>query len=633
MGEVPLSRSFSLALIGLVALLAFATPANAAYRAVTPPDTQVTQDGADGRYLLSGDWLNRRDPSDKGQKRHWFGETSTTNWSPVTVPNAFNAGDSSPDSQAGAVVWYRKDFKVPSKSKSLDWVVRFESTRYRADVYLNGKLMNSHDGGYLPFEVRLSGIQPKKVNRLVVRVDSRRRATDLPPSVVTIDGAPGGGWWNYGGILADVYLRKVDRLDFGDPVVRPVLPHRGGPARVEYSVPVANYGKKPLKTTVDTTYGGQPLELGTRKINPGTTQTFTGTITVAQPHLWNPGDPFLYDVDLQARVGRKSLAGYKLHSGIRSLAVRNGRLYLNDMPADLRGGFIHLDDPTVGGAVTEEMQRGYIERLKSVGGTVLRTHYPFTPLMHELADRMGVMIWSEVPVYQVPSATLKKTAVRKEALSQLEANIAEFQNHPSVFTWSVGNELNPEPTIAEKRYFNQSVALAKRLDPTRPVSLAIQGYPLQGPQSAYQPFDLLGANDYFGWYPGPGGSVADEDRLSDYLDALRSWYPAKALMVTEFGAEANRPGPFEERGTYDFQTDWLNYHLQVYASKPWLSGAITMLQEFWCRPAWSGGNPKPQPPVHQKGIFDLNGNPKPAAALVGDWFRRTQQYDIPEGGG
>jgi beta-glucuronidase len=336
---------------------------------------------------------------------------------------------------------------------------------------------------------------------------------------------------------------------------------------------------------------------------------------------------------VQAKVGRRALAGYKLSSGIRSLGVVNGRLYLNGLPVNLRGGFIHLDDPVAGGAVGLEGQRRFIERLKSVGGTTLRTHYPFTPLMHELADHMGVLLWSEIPVYQVPSDTLKKSSVRKEALSDLEENIAAFGNHPSVFTWSLGNELNPEPTIAEKRYFDQGVALVKRLDPTRPVSLAIQGYPLQGPQSAYAPFDLIGINDYFGWYPGPGGSVADRDRLSDYLDAIRGWYPSKALMVTEFGAEANRPGPFEERGTYDFQNDWLDFHLNVYATKPWLSGAITMLQEFWCRPDWSGGNPRPLPPVHQKGIFDMAGNPKPGAQVVGDWYRRTQQYDLPEGGG
>jgi beta-glucuronidase len=630
---VPLPRSFSLALVGLVTLLAAASPAQAKFRTETPPDTQIAQDGADGRFLMSGTWIQKRDPSDKGTKRKWFRQTSTSGWNEVQVPNAFNAGDASPQSQSGSVAWYRKDFKVPDRKKGLDWVVRFESVRYRADVYLNGKLMNAHDGGYLPFEVKLSGVDPKKTNRLVVRIDNRRKPTDLPPSRVTIDGAPGGGWWNYGGLLGDVYLRKVNRLDFGNLVVRPQLPCRTCPAKVDYSIPVANYGSKPLKTNVETTYGGQKLKLGTKTIRPGQTQTFTGTLDVATPHLWSPGDPFLYPVAIQAKVGRRSLAGYKLSSGIRSLGVVNGRLYLNGLPVNLRGGFVHLDDPVAGGAVGLDGQRRFIERLKSVGGTTLRTHYPFTPLMHELADRMGVLLWSEIPVYQVPSNTLKKSAVRKEALSDLEENIAAFGNHPSVFTWSLGNELNPEPTVAEKRYFDQGVALVKRLDPTRPVSLAIQGYPLQGPQSAYAPFDLLGINDYFGWYPGPGGSVADRDRLSEYLDAIRGWYPSKALMVTEFGAEANRPGAFEERGTYDFQNDWLDFHLGVYATKPWLSGAITMLQEFWCRPEWSGGNPRPAPPVHQKGIFDIVGNPKPGALVVGDWFRRTQQFDLPEGGG
>ena len=631
---MPFLRSFPLALIGLLTLLAFAAPANAAYRAETPPDRQIAAYGADDRYLLSGSWLQKKDPSDKGKSRGWARQTTESGWTPVTVPNAHNTGDPSPESQGGSVVWYRKDFKAPSRNRSLDWIVRFESVRYRADVYLNGKLMNSHDGGYLPFEVKLSGVDPKKVNRLVVRVDNRRKPTDLPPSRVTIDGAPGGGWWNYGGILADVYLRKVDRLDFGDPVVRPILPARGGAARVEYSVPVVNYGSKPVKkTTVETSFGGQRLRLGSsRTIRPGQTQTFTGTLDIPTPHLWTPADPFLYPVAIDAKAGRKKLAGYRLKSGIRSLSVRNGRLHLNHLPANLQGGFMHLDQPGVGGAMTPEGQEAMIARLKSVGGTTLRTHYPFPPLMHELADRMGVLLWEEVPVYQLPSSTLKKTAVRREALSALEETVKAFQNHPSVFTWSLGNELNPEPTIAEKRYFDQGSSLVKSLDPTRPVSLAIQGYPQAGAQSAYDPIDLLGLNSYFGWYPGPGGSVADRDGLSQYLDQARGWYPTKALMVTEFGAEANRQGPFEERGTYAFQSDLLDFHLSTYASKPWLSGAITMFQEFWCRPDWSGGNPRPQSPVHQKGIFDYAGNPKPAAGVVGDWFRRTQQFDLPEGG-
>jgi beta-glucuronidase len=628
--EVPLLRSITLALLGLALLPA--GPASAArLRAESPPAKTVAQNGPDGRYLLSGDWLTRRDGDDQGKAARWFAQTSQGPWSAATVPNAFNAADSSPQSQAGSVVWYRKDFKAPSRNRKLVWKVQFESVRYRADVYLNGRLMNSHSGGYLPFEVRLTGLDPKKVNRLVVRVDNRRKATDLPPSVVTIDGAPGGGWWNYGGLLGDVYLRKVDRLDFGNPIVRPRLDDRAGPARIEYSVPVVNYGAKPLRTTVETTFGGQPLELGTRTLRPGQTQTFTGTLEVPAPHLWSPGDPFLYPVQIEAKVKRRALAAYRFASGIRSLGTQGGRLRLNGLPVNLRGGFVHLDDPVTGGAVSPEKFQALIDRLKSVGGTTLRSHYPFTPLMNEIADRNGVMIWSEVPVYQVPTSTLKKKSVRREAMSDLEEMVAAFQNHPSIFTWSLGNELRPEPSRYESAYFRQGAALVKSLDSTRPVSLALQGYPGPGCQSAYAPIDLIGMNDYFGWYPGPNGTVADRDNLSAYLDGMRACYPDKALMVTEFGAEANRSGPFEERGTFEFQTDWLDFHLGVYATKPWLSGAITMLQEFWCRPNWSGGNPRPQSPVHQKGIFDLNGNPKPAAQLVGDWFRRTQQYDLPEG--
>jgi beta-glucuronidase len=599
--------------------------------AQVPPLRQNDVTGSTARYLLSGDWLQRKDPSNKGQKAGWFRSASTGGWKAVTVPQAFNAGDSSAASQAGTYVWYRKDFRVPSSAKGLNWVIQFESVRYRADVYLNGRLMASSQSGYLPFEVRLTGVDPKGVNRLVVRVDNHRRDTDLPARTVQLDGAPGGGWWNYGGILDDVYLRKVDRLDFGDPVVRPLLDCRTCAARIEYSVPVTNVSAKALRTTVDTSYGGQPLNLGTRNIGPGQTLTFKRTLTLAAPHLWSPADPFLYPVAIDAKVGGRALAGYRLESGVRSIGVVNGRLYVNHMPADLRGGFVHVDEPGRGAAASVLWEQQLLERLKSTGGTVLRTHYPFPPSMHELADRMGVFLWSEIPVYQLPSKTLNLKIVRDAALADLRSNVTTFQNHPSVLTWSLANELNPQPGQAETRYFNAGTALVKQLDPTRPVSIVTQGYPTQGQQAAYAPFDMIGVNDYFGWYPGPGGTIADRDQLSQFMDAFRSWYPTKAVMITEFGAEGNRPGPFEERGTYDFQTEWMNFHLQVYATKPWLSGAIAMFQEFWCRPGWTGGNPRPQPPLHQKGIYDYLGNAKPAAALVSDWFHRTQQIDIPEG--
>jgi beta-glucuronidase len=84
-------------------------------------------------------------------------------------------------------------------------------------------------------------------------------------------------------------------------------------------------------------------------------------------------------------------------------------------------------------------------------------------------------------------------------------------------------------------------------------------------------------------------------------------------VITEFGAEANRDGPVEERGTYAYQSDFVNFHSAVYASKPWLSGAIWWtLQEFYVRPGWEGGNPWPSSPLHQKATIRLDGSKKPA---------------------
>ncbi len=152
---------------------------------------------------------------------------------------------------------------------------------------------------------------------------------------------------------------------------------------------------------------------------------------------------------------------------------------------------------------------------------------------------------------------------------------------------------------------------AKALDPTRPVALAVAAAPTVGCQSEYGPLDIIGLNDYFGWYPGTNGVIADRDLLSEYLDSVRACYPSKALMISEFGAEANRDGPPEERGTFSFQQDFVNFHLGVYATKPWLSGAIYWaLQEFRVRPDWDGGNPRPAAADPSEGPGDVRRRPQ-----------------------
>jgi beta-glucuronidase len=613
----------------VIALAVLAALPAAAQAVGTPPEKANYREGATGRYLLNGsDWLIRRDAADVGEKRRYFASASTRGWSKVAVPNAWNANDNSDASMGGSVTWYRKDFRAPVASKRAAWLLHFDNVRYRGAVWLNGKPLGRHAGAYLPWELRAKAFNRSGVNRLVVRVDSRNRATDLPPARLTAEGAPNGGWWNYGGILGDVYLRRIDGLDMSRVSVQPTLPCPTCAATVRFAATVRSYARKAQRVSLTSKFGDVPLSFGGRKtIKPGRSVTFNAKLRVDKPRVWSPDDPQLYDVTLAASGSGGTSAGYQLLAGIRSIAVRGGRLQLNGAPVHFRGVWMHEDEPKRGGAVSHAREELFVRLAKQIGATVIRTHYPFTPYMHELADRNGLMIWSEIPVYQVPLRVLAEKSVNRLAARMLTDNIRANGNHPSVMTWSIANELASRPEAVEQRYFRNQSKLAKRLDPTRPVALAVAGYTSIGCQR-YKPIDILGINSYYGWYQGKDGELADREGLSAGLDYLHRCYPKQALVVTEFGAEGNRSGPVDEKGTYEFQADLYDYHLGVYATKPWLAGALGTFMTFKCRPHWEGGNPRPKPPFvfHDKGVFDWFGKPKPAAEVLTRRYHEIKQY-------
>jgi beta-glucuronidase len=350
-------------------------------------------------------------------------------------------------------------------------------------------------------------------------------------------------------------------------------------------------------------------------------------VGVKRPRLWSPASPYLYRVTLTASVGGRSVAHYGLHSGIRSIKVVGGHLYLNGAPANFRGVGLQEDSVARGFAIGNATRNRFIAEIKELGATVIRAHYPLHPELLEQADRQGLLVWSEIPVYGIKTQYLKRSSVRRLATEELRDNILANSNHPSIMLWSIGNELSSRPGPVQGYYITKAAALAHGLDPGRPVGIAVAAYPSAGCQTEYGPLDVIGINEYFGWYPGPGGQLADREALSPYLDTIRACYPNKAIVISEFGAEANRDGPVEEKGTYAFQEDFVNYHLGVFATKPWLSGVIYWaLEEFRVRPGWDGGDPHPDPPWHEKGLISRTGQRKPAFADVQRAYRSTQQW-------
>lgn len=586
-------------------------------------------DGPDNRYLLGGEWLFRLDREGVGVAQGFQNQDSTDGWTPTTVPNAWNAGDNSVESMTGTVGWYRKSFELPDSRSRMDWLLRFESVNYRTKVWINGRSVGSNTGAYLPFELRIprSALKRKGTNRLVVRVDSRRRDDDFPPAGLTGSGDPAGGWWNYGGLLREVYLKRVDTVNISNVLVRPTLPCARCAATILARVTVRNFGRRAMRVNVSGSVAGRGLRFGSQRVGAGRFVVFEARTRLRRPRLWSPARPYLYGARFAIRGGGRKLQGYTLRTGIRSLKVSRGRLVLNGRRVRLRGVGLHEDDPRTGFAITSARRKQIVDQAKELGATVIRSHYPMHPEIHELADRRGLLIWSEIPVYALKTVQLRRIAVRKLAAREVEANITANRNHPSVFVWSIGNELSSTPGPVQASYIKRATSRAKRLDPTRPIGLAINGYPAAGCRPQYAPLDVIGVNNYFGWYPGPNGQIADRELLSSYLDQTRKCYPRKAIIVSEFGAEANRSGPVEEKGTYEFQQDLVRYHLGVYGSKPWLSGALYWaLQEFRVRPNWDGGNPRPNPPIHQKGLLSFDGAKKPAWFDVQQSFSSTNQF-------
>lgn len=627
----------ALALVGPAAARA-ATPAPGGsappYTVETPSARPQSVEGQDDRYLLDGAWLVRLDPGDAGLAQRLYAQRTTDGWSTTTVPSAWNAGDDSNASFLGSVAWYRKDFRLPSRDRALAWIARFESANYRATVWLNGRRVGGHVSGYVPFELDLPNVVRGGVNRLVVRVDNRRPAADPVGAPGEIPHPP-GGWWNYGGLLREVSVRAVDRVDIGSVQVQTDLPRPRGAATITARAIVRNLSSATQTVTLSGRFGRAPIDLGQQSIPARGSRTFEGAITIRRPRLWSPTRPALYDVRLAAAVGRgrgrpTQAAGYGLRTGVRTLEVSGGgQLVLNgNVSLRLRGVALHEDTLTRGPVMTRQDRERIVALMKESGSTLLRAHYPLDPDFQDLADEKGILIWSEIPAtYQLPEANLGRKAFRDVALQQLEEDIVANRNHPSVAVWSVGNEMASAAGPNQASYLRAASALARQLDPTRPVGLAFAGHPETPCQAAYAPVDFLGMNDYFGWYTGFGGNIADRDLLPRFLDDLRKCYPRTAIAVTEYGAEANRDGSPEEKGTYQFQDEFIADHLATFATKPWLVGGVYWaLQEFRVRPFWGGGNPWPRSPYHEKGVVRLDWSKKPGFATLAAGHKKVRQF-------
>jgi hypothetical protein len=244
------------------------------------------------------------------------------------------------------------------------------------------------------------------------------------------------------------------------------------------------------------------------------------------------------------------------------------------------------------------------------------------------------MVWNENPVWQRDTcgknALLRIPIERARAYAQVQRTVIAGRSHPSVITHATANELAlaPDRIPSDRTYLRISAEKARVLDPTLPISIDIKTRPSLEEQFSYQDYDMIGINQYFGWYQW----VSDFNLLAPFLQQMRDNYPDKALVMTEFGAEA-RPewanAPADMMGSYAFQSMHVARTMDLVDNTPFLSGAIHWtLREFEIYPNWFGGAPPSagRNTRHYKGVLTYEGQKKPAWQVLHDHFVRTPLY-------
>ena len=608
-------------------------------RVERPGGEPLIREGQTDRQLLGGTWYFRQDDAFVGESERWFAQDDLTGWSEITVPHNWNATDTT--FNRSSIGWYRKEFTLPrSPKKALHfWKVRFEGNNYRTKVWLNGKELAFYTG-YFPFEVLLSNLREGR-NTLVAEVSSLRSNTDLTHwRPAAFNGYGTGGWWNFGGILREVYARRVDTVDVEHVAALPRLRRIGGPARVEVRTTLRNFTKKDRDVSLIVTISGQRFRIEPETVPALGRRELSETFIIKRPRLWAPRSPELFDMSVSAVTRREVRGTYRLSFGVRKIDTRPGGIItLNGKRLNLKGASIHEDDLQEGGALSQATRTLLLNRLKNLGATITRSHYPLHPAFIEALDRAGITYWVDAPVYQVPTSSWVRAGVRNLALRAAKLTVRNSINNPSILTWSLANEPSEAgpnlgtygPSLV--RYIRDASHAVRELDDTRLVSLDRQsrvGEPYT--TDAHQYLDVLGVNDYFGWYRSvaenlpeqPATTTAD---LSGYLDALHAANPDLPLLITEFGAEATRSGPVEQKGTFEFQRKWVMDHLAIHASKPFVNGSIHWaLRDFRVHQTWQGGTPDEyaQPPWHNKSLIEENNHRKPVFLDVARLYRRTK---------
>jgi beta-glucuronidase len=512
------------------------------------------------------------------------------------VPGDWNSQESNLLYYEGTL-WYKRTFTYQKKEAKKAFLY-FGGANYCVDVYLNNEKLGSHEGGFTPFQFEVTGKIKDGENSLIVRVNNQRSEDAIP--ALHFD------WWNYGGITRDVYLAETPSsfiLDYFIQLKRNNASEIQG--WVELGGAAASHKKITIKIfELNINYSTQTAEGGKAMVS-----------FAAQPVLWSPENPKLYDVLIAAETD-------SVHEqiGFRTIAVKGTDILLNGKPIFLRGINIHEEIPQrAGRAYSETDAQMLLGWAKELGCNFVRlTHYPHNEHMVRLADKLGILLWEEIPLWQ--GIQFSNPIILNKANTLLDEMIARDKNRCAIILWSLSNETSP----AESRdqTLIRMAAHARTLDPTRLITSAFNHLRYEKNQvtiddSLSKSLDVVGVNEYIGWY---GQWPAKPE------DMLWKCPFNKPLIMSEFGAEAL----YGNHGSPDTASSWSEeYQQQVYKDQlvmlkkiPFLRGTTPWILADFRSPGRL--HPIYQQGWNRKGLLSDQGLKKKAWYVIHDYYKQLQ---------
>ena len=513
----------------------------------------------------------------------------------MQIPGDWNTQDERLFFYEGTV-WFKRSFQaVPMQDYRT--LLYFGAVNYDCHVYVNSRHVGHHVGGFTPFNYDISDLLREGENTIIVKVDNKRHAEDIPTQIFD--------WWNYGGITRDVRLVKVTPVYLEDYDLQ--LQKADAKAKTREISFTARLNKKEAGHKVCVYIPELKLEQQLTTDNEGKVSA-TLKVSAKKLQLWSPATPKLYDVRLSLDTST-----YADCIGFRTIETRGKQILLNGQPVFLKGISIHNEKPNGGGrANNADDARTLLSWAKELGCNFVRlAHYPHHEEMVREAERMGILVWSEIPVYW--TIAWKNTKTYENAQRQLRDMISRDHNRANVIIWSIANETPHSPE--RDQFLGNLAQYARTLDNTRLISMAMEvtgasNYVNRLNDNMNKYVDVVSFNQYIGWYR----DVNDAPKMTWEIPYN------KPVIISEFGggAKYGYHGAKNQRWTEEFQENLYIENLAMIDKIEGLAGTTPWILKDFRSPRRV--LPGIQDYYNMKGLVSDRGEKKKAFFVLKAWY-------------